>query len=239
MGPDGDWFPVTDPYIDSDDDDEGIAMGIPCEAEEDKKPKRNSYLASIKTNGIKLDETNEDITNFKLISTTCYFESHDMLDMCLVCISVPSGLYVNTLVGIVTPSVSQDGMSLLVRCEWPAIMCDCSLLTMGFGDELESLTLSNMVHAHNKENLSLKQKVGMKSEQELGGLSVVKLKFEVERKPLRIQPLMCTETDGVMLAVILRKHVVQLAGDEPLAKMRKIDKPRYSRCTDYQPKMKF
>lgn len=213
-------------------------MMIPCAEEEDVIASRNSYLATMKKKGVKLDEANEDCTNFTLITTVNYFESHDMQNMCVVIVSVPSGLYLHTLVDIVTPSVAKDGMSLIVRCAWPAIVTDCSLINRGFSEELNPLTLSNMVHSINKGNLALKNKTGLTPDQGLGGISVVKLDFEVERKPVQIQPLMCMETNGVMLGVILRKLVVQTQIEEPLNKMRKLHKDQ-SIGRIYTPRVKY
>lgn len=191
-----------------------------------------------KKKGTKLDETEESATNFTLIATVSYFDSHDMKQMCVVIISIPSGLFQHTLVDIVTPSVAKDGMSLIVRCAWPAIVTDCSIISRGFEEELNSLTLSNMVHAINKENLSLKAKTGLTPDQGLGGISVVKLNFEVERKAVLIQPLMCMDTNGVMLAVILRKLVVQTQIEEPLNKMRKLHRD-HSIGRVHAPKVKY
>lgn len=236
---DDDFFPMPDADMDS-DDDEGIPLAIPCPETPDKKASKNSYLASLKKKGTKFDEPNEDCTNFKLINTVSYFESHDMQQMCVVILSVPSGLYLYTLEDIVTPSVAKDGMSLIIRCEWPGVVTDCSIISRGFAEELNPLTLSNMVHAINKENLSLKSKTGLKPDQKLGGISVVKLNFEVERKAVRIQPLMCMDTNGVMLAVILRKLVVQTEVEEPLNKMRKLHKDQsMGRASAFTPREKF
>lgn len=162
-----------------------------------------------------------------------------MKEMCVVCLSVPSGLYQDSLVDIVTPSVSKDGMSLIVRCEWPAIMSDCCLIKEGFAQELHNLTLNNMVHSINKENLALKVKVGLKPDQKLGGISVVKLNFEVERRAVLIQPLICMDTNGVLLGVVLRKLVVLTETEEPMNKVLKIYKNQNSRRVSYTPREKF
>jgi len=163
-------------------------------------------------------------TNFKFMSWVSYWECQHMDQHCTVAVSVPSGLYQDSLDGKMVPYVAPDGMSLFLKCEWPEMLYDCDLMGQGFSNDLSPITLGNMVHASKKEVLGLKKNLGVLKHHTLAGLCQVPLKFEVERKPLFIVPMQCAETDGVALYVILRKHVTETEDTGPIEQVRKIAK---------------
>jgi hypothetical protein len=220
-----------DPDLDSDiDDDEEEVMGIPCATPQAKakKPSRNSYLAN-SNNNIAPDAAACETgvignTNFKFMSWVSYWECQQMDQHCTVAISVPSGLYQDSLAGKMVPYVAPDGMSLFLKCEWPEMLYDCDLMGQGFSNDLSPITLGNMVHASKKTVLGLKKSLGVLKHHSLGGLCQVALKFEVERKPLFIVPMQCADTDGVALYVILRKHVTETEDTGDIMQIRKIAK---------------
>lgn len=229
MAPEVEHFPDGDLSLGYIDDSDEEVMGIPCATPppKAKKPARNSFLANSSNNNIIAPDgnTGEDgSTNFKFMSWVSYWECQEMDQHCTVAISVPSGLYQDSLAGKMVPYVSPDGMSLFLKCEWPEMLYDCDLMGQGFANDLSPTTLANMVHASKKTVLGLKKSLGVLKHHSLGGLCQVSLKFEVERKPLLIVPMQCADTDGVALYVILRKHVTETEDTGDIMQIRKVAK---------------
>lgn len=162
-------------------------------------------------------------TNFNLMHWVSYWEDIKVGHHCTVAVSVPSGLFQDSIQGIMTPAVASDGMSLRIKCEWPSVLYNMDLLRAGFTSELSGLSLANMVHASNKVCLDLREQIGVDTHQRIGGYCHVVLNHEVERKPVMVVPVECVETNGVVLYIILKKHITGKAKASPHRKVKKID----------------
>lgn len=203
-----------------------MAKSVTKEVVKKRKDTRDSFHENTKSGdneGGVIGASTAGTTNFNLMHWVSYWECIEVGHHCTVAVSVPSGVFQDSIQGIMIPAVSADGMSLRIKCEWPLVLYNMELLREGFKSEMRGLSLANMVHASNKVALDLRKDNGLDKHHRIGGYCHVVLNIEVERKPVMVVPVECLETNGVVLYIILKKHVTGSADASPHRAVKKID----------------
>ena len=121
-------------------------------------------------------------------------------------LSLPSGIDKGGLEGKFEPKVSSDGMSIVIKCEWPETLYDMEFMEMGWKEEnLSEKSIFSMLLSCKKEFNGFTKTLGLNKYQTIHGTARINLKIEVEREIKECKPMIDDETGGVIVYLILKQ----------------------------------
>lgn len=169
-----------------------------------KKPKKNSFTSS--DDPVATVGSTSTGTSFTPMHWIAYWDDENMKQCATVAISLPSGIDKGGLEGKFEPKVSSDGMSIVIKCEWPDTLYDMEFMQMGWMEEnLSEKSIFSMLLSCEKEVNSFTKNLGLNKYQTIYGTARINLKMEVEREIKECKPMIDDETGGVIVYLILKQ----------------------------------
>jgi hypothetical protein len=126
-------------------------------------------------------------------------------DHITVAMSVPSGLLAGGLNGKLFPTVSNDGKELVIKCQWPNVLANLTLMQKGWRRQpgITERQLVTQIMAAECEVSCIRRALGVAYSEPLFSEAMIKLHVECERQIKKVLPLVDT-AQGAVLYVILK-----------------------------------
>lgn len=192
----------ADDYDDDDDDEDSVLnFDSGCAP---KKPRAGSSIAT--TTG---QPTTVGYNQWCPIHSIIRWKDRMLREHITVAMALPSGLIADGLNGKFTPSVSNDGKILTVKCAWPNLLSDTDSMELGWSRQkgLTTRELVNMVVAAEQEIKDLRKHLGITRGDQLFSIATMKLPSECEREIVNMVTCSDRIKGGIVVYLVLKVRI--------------------------------